>query len=209
MQPHLPPNLIGEFNNGNDKIRGRVCVLLAPHIIELIHEQMDGSYSAPDLAQEVFLKFLKKKRTYDSMRHLENYVRKVAISVCSNEKRKRKSRQSHAPKISNYLTDLQSRNVENRRNIRIFQRLTDLAVEMLPPRSKKVYIHSYCEGLSIKETADLMQISISTVENQRNFLFKKLRIELDEKPGNIGSHLYWWICIPFLIFYMLVQKLLS
>ena len=157
MQPHLPPNLIGEFNNGNDKIRGRVCVLLVPRIIELIHEQMDGSYSAPDLAQEVFLKFFKKKRTYDTMRHLENYVRKVVISVCSNEKRKRISRQSNAPKISNYLTDLQSRNVENRRNIRIFQRLTDLAVEMLPPRSKRVYIHSYCEGLSIKETAERMQ----------------------------------------------------
>src|ERR1700730_7207004 len=112
MQPHLPPNLIGEFNNGNDKVRGRVCLLLIPHIIEFIHEQMDGSYSAPDLTQEVFLKFLNKKRTYDTMRRLENYVRKVVISVCSNEKRKRKSRQAHAPKISNYLTDLHSRNEE-------------------------------------------------------------------------------------------------
>jgi len=208
MQPHLPPNLIGEFNNGNEKVLGRVSVLLIPRIIEIIHEQMDGSYSAPDLAQEVFLKFFKKKRKYGTMRRLENYVRKVVISVCSNEKKKRKSRQSHAPKISNYLADVQSRNIENRRNIRIFQQLTDLAVEMLPPRSKMVYI-LYCEGLSIKETAERMQISISTVENLRNFLFKKLRIEFDEKPRDTGTQIFWWICIPFLIFYMLVQKLFS
>ena len=209
MHPRLPPNLIIEFNNENRKVRGKVCELLIPNITDLIHERMGRSYDTADLTQEVFRKFLSQKRTYKTMRQLENYVQSIVNSSCADEEKKEKRRKSHAPYISGYLKNVQNRNAENLRNIRIFQRLTDLATEMLPARSREVYMWSYCEGLSIRETAEKMGISISTVENLRNFAFKKLRIELHEKPGNTGIHIFWWICIPFLIFYMLMQKLLS
>ena len=209
MHPHLPPNLIVEFNKENPKVRAKLCELLIPNITDLIHERMGRSYDPADLTQEVFRKFLSQKKTYKTMRRLENYMQSIVNSSCTDVEKKEKGRKSHAPYISDYLVNVQNQNTENLRNIRLFQRLTDLAVEMLPARSKEVYIWSYCEGLSIRETAEKMGISISTVENLRNFAFKKLRIELHEKPGNTGIHIFWWICIPFLIFYMLIQKMLS
>jgi RNA polymerase sigma factor (sigma-70 family) len=209
MHPHLPPNLIIEFNKENQKVRGKVCALLIPNITDLIHERMGRTYDAADLTQEVFKKFLLKKRTYKTMRHLENYVQRIVNSSCIDEKKKHEKRKLHAPYISGHLVNLQNRNSENLRNIRVFQRLTDLAVEMLPARSREVYMLSYCEGLSTRQTAEKMGITISTVENLRNTMFKKLRMEIREKPGMGGGHVLWWVSIPFLIFYMLIQKLLS
>ena len=209
MHPHLPPNLIVEFNKENPKVRGKVCELLIPNIIDLIHKRMGESYDPADLTQEVFRKFLSKNRIYKTMRLLENYVESIVNTVCADAKEKTETRKAHAPLISDYLVSVQNRNSENRRNIRVFQLLTDLAVEMLPARSRQVYMLSYCEGLSVRETAERMEISARTVENTRNFIFKKLKIELRDKPGDVGSHFFWWVCIPFLIFYMLIQKMLS
>ena len=209
MHPHLPPNLIVEFNKENPKVRAKVCELLIPNITDLIHERMGRSYDPADLTQEVFRKFLSQKKTYKTMRRLENYVQSIVNSSCTDVEKKEKGRKSHAPYISDYLVNVQNQNTENLRNIRLFQRLTDLAVEMLPARSREVYMLSYCEELSIRETAEKMGISISTVENLKNIILKKLKIEVRERPGNIGGRFFWWICVPFLIFYMLIQKMLS
>jgi len=208
MYPHLPPNLIIEFNKDNPKVRGKVCELLIPNITDLIHDLMGRLFDPADLTQEVFGKFLSRKRTFSTMRQLENYVESIVESSCADLREKKKIRESHAPHISDYLKNVQNQNTENLRNIRLFQRLTDLAVEMLPARSMEVYI-SYCEGLSVQDTADKMNISRSTVENTRNYIFKKLRVAIQEMPDRMGGDFIWWICIPFLILYMLIQKMLS
>ena len=99
--------------------------------------------------------------------------------------------------------------MENARNIRICQRLTDLAIEMLPAKAKQVYLLSVVGGMTSKQTAEQMGISERTVEDHKYSAYEKLRIRFYDKPGNIGRYIVFWFSLPFLISYLLLQKLLS
>ena len=209
MQPHLSPNLIEEFNKGNKKVRGKVCGLLVPNITEMIRDRMGRSYDASDLASEVITRLLENDGSYETIRHLENFVKEVTKNVCKDEKRKKEKRTFHAQHVSKYLLNLQDRNMENARNIRICQRLTDLAIEMLPAKAKQVYLLSVVGGLTSKQTAEQMGISERTVEDHKYSAYEKLRIRFYDKPGNIGRYIVFWFSLPFLISYLLLQKLLS
>jgi RNA polymerase sigma factor (sigma-70 family) len=209
MQPHLSPNLIEEFNMGNEKVRGKVCGLLIPNITEMIRDRMGRSYDTSDLASEVITRLLENEGSFETIRHLENYVETITVNVCKDEMRKRKKRSKHAPHVSTHLLNLQDRNLENARNIRICQRLTDLAIEMLPARARQVYLLSVVGGLTSKQTGEQMGIGKRTVEDHIHSAYKKLRIRYDETPGNTGRYLVFWFSLPFLISYMLLQKLSS
>jgi RNA polymerase sigma-70 factor (ECF subfamily) len=190
-------------------VRGKVCGLLVPNITEMIRDHMGYSYETSDLASEVITRLLENEGSFKTMRHLENFVKRVTRNVCIDEMRKKKIKTSHAQHVSTYLLNLQDRNLENARNIRICQRLTDLAIEKLPARARQVYMLSVVEGLTSKETGKQMGISERTVEDHKNSAFEKLRIRFREKPGNTGRYIVFWFSLPFLFSYMLLQKWLS
>jgi RNA polymerase sigma-70 factor, ECF subfamily len=206
MQPHLSPNLIEEFNKGNEKVRGKVCGLLVPNITEMIRDRLGRSCETTDLVSEVITRLLENKGSFETTRHLENYVETITINVCKDEMKKKKKRSLNAPHISTHLMNIQERNLENARNLRICQRLTDLAIEMLPAKARQVFLLSFIGGLTIKETAEQMGIGKRTVEDHIYFAYKKLRIRYYEKPGNIGRYIVFWFSLPFLISYMLLQN---
>lgn len=208
MQPHISPNLLEEFNKGNNKIRGKVCALLIPNITEIIRDRMGISYETADEASEIIVRFLKHSEPFETMRHLENYVEKITNNYCKDELRKKKKRTLNAKHVTSYLQNLQSRTMENARNIRICQRLTELAIEMLPPKGRQVYLY-YLEGMTSKQIAEQMGISERTVEDHKYSAFEKLRIGYHNKPGNMGRYIVAWLTAPFLIFYILLQKYLS
>ena len=59
------------------------------------------------------------------------------------------------------------------------KRAIDLAVQGLPERCREVFVLGKVDGLSNKEIADKLQISIKTVENQMTTALSKLRKELE------------------------------
>jgi RNA polymerase sigma factor (sigma-70 family) len=79
--------------------------------------------------------------------------------------------------IENYF-DAGVLSVENEAGLNIFKSQIDKAVEELPEKRKKIYKLSRAEGLSHKEIADQLNISVKTVENQINLALKHLRDRL-------------------------------
>ena len=62
----------------------------------------------------------------------------------------------------------------------------DDALEALPPGCRQVFRLSRMDGLSYKEIADLLEISVKTVENQMGKALKLMRIHL-------ADFLVWFI----------------
>ena len=60
------------------------------------------------------------------------------------------------------------------------------AVERLPERCREIFELSKMEGLSNKQVAEKLDISVKTVENQMTIAFSRLRKELE-----------WLLCIIF------------
>ena len=65
---------------------------LYPIVIRIIHNHLPRATAADDLAQDVFLQFLRTVDRYDDKRPLENWISRLALNVCLNALRSRKRR---------------------------------------------------------------------------------------------------------------------
>ena len=209
MEPHLSPNLIGAYNDGVAKVRGIVCNTLRANISDTIHDRMGESYDSGSLTTEVLIRLLEHEEKFETMKMLENWVETTTINVCRDEKKIMKNRLSNAHKVNALLVSIQSRNKENIKNIRICQRLHDLAMQHLPPKNRQVYYLSYVENLSVKQVAEKMQIGESTVKNHRSYALHKLRIVFADEQACMITKTFLLFLIPLLILYVFLQKLLS
>ena len=66
-------------------------------------------------------------------------------------------------------------NLEDLLNFRELDQKITRGIESLPPKRKEIFILSREKGLSNREIADQLNISVSTVENQMNKSLKYLR----------------------------------
>ena len=55
------------------------------------------------------------------------------------------------------------------------------AIQELPPRCRLIFKLVKEEGLKYKEVAELLQLSVKTVENQMSLAFKKIGSAIDFK----------------------------
>jgi RNA polymerase sigma-70 factor (ECF subfamily) len=55
-------------------------------------------------------------------------------------------------------------------------------VDKLPPRMRDVFYLSYKEGLKPARIAEMLDVSVQTVKNQRSNAIKLLRISLKDNP---------------------------
>ena len=53
--------------------------------------------------------------------------------------------------------------------------MIEKAVSELPPKCRQVFLMSYCEGLSDKQIAERLSLSLSTVENHIHNALVRLR----------------------------------
>jgi RNA polymerase sigma-70 factor (ECF subfamily) len=56
-----------------------------------------------------------------------------------------------------------------------FRKILDTAVSQLAPKCREIFLLSKLEGLSNREIAERLNISVKTVENQMTIALKKLR----------------------------------
>ena len=65
------------------------------------------------------------------------------------------------------------------RNDELQQRI-DLAINELPPKSRQVFVMSYLHGLKNKEIAEVMNVSVRTVDAHIYNALRQLRSKLDK-----------------------------
>ncbi|MBK8505607.1 MAG: RNA polymerase sigma-70 factor [Saprospiraceae bacterium] len=127
-----------------------------------------------DLAQEVFLKIWRKKSDLQINQSLEGYLATMAYHEALAHLRKK------TPELYQIESELQENVLSTNAHLEIeaqdLQDRIERAINELPPRCRSVFVLSRYEGKSYKEIAELMEISIKTVENQMIKALSSLRI---------------------------------
>lgn len=145
---------------------------------------------AEDIVSEVLVQLLREKKELYKVEHFEgylffsvkntalNYIKKqeLHLSYCSREK-------EEVYWLTGVSSPIEKVLEEELRHV-IFQ-----TVERLPERRKIVYKLIKDEGLKYKEVAELLDISVKTVENHLDIAVKEIRevVEnyLDRKPATV------------------------
>ena len=129
---------------------------------------------AEEVVMDVFLKLWEKRKTIDSINNLNTYLFVAVRNTCQNYIRKenkiRFDSLNHVQvKLARYEStpegDLISEEMLNQLNS---------VIELLPPKCKMIFKLLREEGLSRKDTAEVLGLSVKTIDNQVALAVKKI-----------------------------------
>ena len=134
---------------------------------------------AEDITQQVFLKIWEKREEIDPEKSFSAYLFQISKHLVYNET-ERMIRESR------FLSNLNEKESVPYESIdaRFSQDFIDQLIEELPESRRKIFLLSRKQGLSNKEIADKLSISVKTVETQIRRAVKFL------KEKSMG-HLLW------------------
>ena len=131
-----------------------------------------GEKDAEDVVQDVFLKIWHQKSEL-LMKSPKSFLFRAVYNKCIEKIRRRQIE-------SDYLSSLKiSKNTEG-----ILDEVADTfmlkekinkSLQQLPPKTREVFVMAKINGLTYREIADELDISVKTVENHMSKAFKQLR----------------------------------
>ncbi|MGV8093475.1 MAG: RNA polymerase sigma factor [Mangrovibacterium sp.] len=149
------------------------------------------SFIAEEITQTVFVKVWEKRMQIDEHFSFRSFLFRITynetISYLRKEKAEKKriesftSSRSYLSNETEYLVEFKSQ-----------ETLAREIIDRFPERRKQIFKLSREQGLTNKEIAEQLQISVKTVENQMNSALKVLKVKLG--PSNI----------PYLLFFLII-----
>ena len=141
-------------------------------LCQFIYRYVGSQATAEDLVQDLFLSLWQRRDKFDfadPLPYLYRAARNRALSHLRDEKVRDRWRQGASaapPELIHQPSDPDAGNL---------LRALDLAVEALPQRCRLIFTLSREQGLSYKQIASLLGISIKTVETQMGRALRVLR----------------------------------
>ena len=148
---------------------------------------MVGNMFSTDIVQDVFLKVWDRRETISVSDSLRPYLLKAIYNRALNSIRGTSYRQQYRNEFSERIERLSSQTYDPDANevIRKLYLKDDMAaiedaVRLLPDRCRQIFRMSYIDGMSHKEIALKLGITVSTVDNHIYKALKMLRDNLSD-----------------------------
>lgn len=145
------------------------CLAFAVHYTGDVHE-------AEEVVQQVFLRLWEKRETIDIMGATRSYLFAAIRNTSISNWRKETVRQEK----EQVAGDLRATERQVQSPAWELERLYQQALEVLPERCREVFILSRQQQLKYAEIAEVMNISVKTVENQMGKALRIMHKELKE-----------------------------
>jgi len=136
-----------------------------------------NSEAAEDIAEESFIKLWNNREQIKDEKHLQNWLYKTAYHGCLRWRERQLAmgnRQKEIAKITEVSEKDCTENIIRAETLRQVKE----AMEQLPAQCKKVFYKLYIEGKTVAETANELQLTVSTIKNQKARGIKLLRLRL-------------------------------
>ncbi len=139
-----------------------------------------GSSQAEDAVQEVFVKLWRNRSTLVACESLRPYLLRSVYNTSMNILRNNGVKETYKNKYAHQIDLLASSQYDPDKCSIItelfakeVQSSIDEAIDRLPERCQAIFRMSYIHGMSHKDIAEKLEISISTVDNQ---IYKALKL---------------------------------
>ncbi|MDP1843453.1 MAG: sigma-70 family RNA polymerase sigma factor [Sediminibacterium sp.] len=167
----LPLNCLSEIKNGNERAFTIAYKMFHEKVYYYLKKKTNSESAAIDLVQTTFIKLWNSKHTLKINHSLDKQIFIIARSCLIDYYR------AKANDINKYIALQEINEAESNMFINSDSTFENsdyfkIAVDTLPPSRKKVFLLSRVNGLTNKEIAATLTISISTVEDH---IIKALR----------------------------------
>lgn len=152
-------------------------------IYRLAFRYMRSQEDAMDVMQETFIKAFRRIRSFRPADDFgfSSWLNRICVNCSIDQLRRRQSRKENLTiPLERLATDPPAQNdpPDKRSELAESLRLIAAAAMKLPPKQRIIFDLRHGQHLSIKEIADLMDCSESTVKTQLSRALKKLRAPL-------------------------------
>jgi len=175
--------LLEDFLNGEEqacahvynRYFSRICLYASSFVYE--------SKEAEDIAEEGFLRLWQSRRRFESLSHLKAALYQATRHVGINHQT---ARQRRLNRVDSYVAQQEQNQKSYLHEIVYTEAMAELyeAIQKLPPKAREIIQLSYLEGNSNQEIADLLQLNIQTVKNQKLRALGLLRQHLKRDSFN-------------------------
>ncbi len=128
---------------------------------------------ASDIVQETFVRVWKNREFIKPKKAFFNYLASIASNLSKDHFRHLAVRQRHESHIESKLYSSTPHVADRRETAALHEKILEAIHTHLPEKCRNIFILNRFEGLSSKEIADMMNLSVRTVENQ---LYRGLKI---------------------------------
>ena len=191
----MAPNtqdLILQLKQGDQKAFRQLFSQYYRYLTTIAWRMTHEDTTAQDMAQDAFAELWKRRNDLPDDLLVKSYLRQTVVNKCLNylKKQKRLSFEEVPPEISTGP----SQDAQHQMEARDLKAAVQKAVDELPDKCRIVFSMSRFEHMSHKEIAQILDITIKTVENQITIALKRIRSAL-----KAGGFFLWVLSFTFLI----------
>ncbi len=130
-----------------------------------------------EIVQEAFIRIWEKRDNIDSSKSFKSYLFKISYNLIIDQLRNRLKEKEYREFLRAYF-ETENIEIESRVDYDTIKKRIEIAMDELPEKRKKVFVLSREAGLSNKEIAAKLGISVKTVENHINLSLRFIRERL-------------------------------
>ena len=132
-----------------------------------------GEKDAEDVVQDVFLKIWYQKDEI-FMKSPKSFLFRAVYNKCIEKIRRLKVEKDYLDTLVTSSTTINV--IEDVADTYMLKEKINKSLRQLPPKTREVFVLAKVNGLTYREIAEEMEISVKTVESHMSNAFKKLRL---------------------------------
>jgi RNA polymerase sigma-70 factor (family 1) len=180
----LSEELLKEFSQGNPKAFEAVFDSFRARVFYFTKNIIGEQLIAEEITSDTFVKLYRLREHFSTFNNIQAFLFITARNACLDYLKHRQRQRQNLHELLNYQQQEIDWPLVAEASIEadVLQYIYG-EIEKLPNRCKLIFKLFYLEGCSIRDIADLMNISAQTVSNQKNTALKILRMKVLEKTG--------------------------
>ena len=152
---------------------------LARYCYSLVRDET----AAEEITQEVFIYLWEKKDTIEISSSLKSYLFSAVRNKSINYIKYELPRQRILIDLSDTVL-VEGTIFHEKNDIKRLKKKIQVSINQLPEKCKQIFLLSRYGGMTYKEIAEELELSVKTVENQMSIALKKLRESLESDLKN-------------------------
>lgn len=171
---------LGALKSGSDKAFEVIYQRYSGKLYNFIMTISRGdTYMAEEIVQSTFIKLWEVRKQIDPEKSILSYLSTIAKNMLMN-KYQRQTVEFLYQQLLLKEQPVYDTDSEKETDRKWLENYLDELIKLLPPSRKKIFILSRKKELSTKEIAEIMHISVSTVETQLSLATKFIRKQFEK-----------------------------
>lgn len=171
--------LLLRLRDGNDKAFEKVFGQFQPALVFFANRLLchQGLMDAEEVVQDTFMKFHERRASFATMQNIKAFLYITTKNACLQKIQKEQVRLRRFEKFIAPFDEAEDAVLQEIMYAEVLREVS-MAIELLPDQCRNIMKRFFEEGKSAKEIAEELDITVSTVNNQKSRAISLLKKRL-------------------------------